>query len=98
MQRQLTQVYWLKNGRVPGMGPGESSWEGHFVWLAYCGCKANVGPKNTHIPAGAQFIRGLPKRGSCDDVHSVVTTACAIYRRFDPMQFTSLKTCLNLFT
>ena len=36
------------------MGLGESSWEGNSIGLAYCGTKANMGPKN--IPAGAQFI------------------------------------------
>ena len=41
--------------------PRESSWEGHSAWLAYCGSKANVGPKNTRIPAGAQFIGGVTK-------------------------------------
>ena len=99
MQRQLTQVCWLKNRRVHGMGPkrelmGRAFRMAGLLWFqGKCGAK-----EHPHTCRCLIYREGLPKRGSGDDVHSVITTAYTIYWRFDPIQFTSLKTCLNLFT
>ena len=38
------------------MGLGESSLEGDFTWLAYCGTKVDMGPMNTRTSVGVQFI------------------------------------------
>ena len=38
------------------MGPGESSREGDSLWLANCGSKVDIGPKNTHALLSVLFI------------------------------------------
>ena len=55
---------------MPSMGPGESSWEGDSIQLAYRGSWADVGPKNTRAVMGALFIL---RQGPGTDVCSVVT-------------------------
>ena len=50
-----TSSLFVKNKGMPGMGPGEDSWEGTLYSLL-TGSVAGMGPKNTLASTGVLFI------------------------------------------
>ena len=77
---------------MPRTGPGDSSQEGDSVLTVVL--RADVELKEQLVWCGI-YRAGLPKQDSGNDIHSVITVACAISWRFDPMQFMShIQQCL----